>query len=341
LIIGGTRFIGPWVAKELASGGHEVAVFHRGKTGAQLPTGVRSVHGDRKRLADYRAEFQAFAPQEVIDMIPFTEVDELDLVKVFSGLAQRVVAVSSMDVYRAYGRLIGTEPGDPDPLPLTEESPLRERLFPYRGVGLRPVEDPELWKDDYDKILVERVILNQPDFPGTILRLPAVYGPGDYQNRLFPYIKRMDDHRPAILLGESEANWRWTRGYVEDVAAGIAAAAIQERAAGQVYNLGEAEALKEKDWVGAIGQAAGWAGEVVAMADQELPAHLRSPADMRQSLAADTTKARRELGYQERVDANEALRRTISWERANPPDPIDLQAFDYASEDVVLRQTGK
>jgi len=30
----------------------------------------------------------------------------------------------------------------------------------------------------------------------------AVYGPGDYQHRMFAYIKRMDDSRPAILLDE-------------------------------------------------------------------------------------------------------------------------------------------
>jgi nucleoside-diphosphate-sugar epimerase len=341
LIIGGTCFIGPWVVKELSAGGHEVAVFHRGQTFASLPADVRSIRGDRQRLADYRADFQAFAPQVVVDMIPFTEADAQDLVKTFAGLAGRMVAIGSMDVYRAYGRLIGTEPGDPDPLPLTETSPLREKLYPYRGPELRPADDPKRWMDDYDKILVERIVLRQPDLPGTVLRLPAVYGPGDRQHRLFSYLKRMDDLRPAILLGEGVANWRWTRGYVEDVAAGIAAAAVQEHAAGQVYNLGEEEAPTESDWIRAIGQATGWTGEVIAIADQELPAHLRFPEDTRQSLAADTTKARRELGYREGADACEALRRTIAWERENPPDPIDLQAFQYASEDAALRQVGK
>jgi nucleoside-diphosphate-sugar epimerase len=42
--------------------------------------------------------------------------------------------------------------------------------------------------------------------PGTVLRLPTVYGPGDYQHRLFEYLKRMDDGRPAILLGEGVAS---------------------------------------------------------------------------------------------------------------------------------------
>ena len=57
--------------------------------------------------------------------------------------------------------------------------------------------------------------------PGTVLRLPTVYGPGDYQHRLFEYLKRMDDGRPAIPLGEGVASWRWTHGYVEDVALAV------------------------------------------------------------------------------------------------------------------------
>jgi nucleoside-diphosphate-sugar epimerase len=36
---------------------------------------------------------------------------------------------------------------------------------------------------NYEKILVERVVMNDAQTPGTVLRLPAVYGPGDKQHR--------------------------------------------------------------------------------------------------------------------------------------------------------------
>ena len=81
--------------------------------------------------------------------------------------------------------------------------------------------------------------MGAPDLLGTVLRLPAVYGPGDYQHRLFAYVKRMDDWRPAVLLGEGMASWRWTHGYVEDMASAIALAVTDERAAERVYNVGE------------------------------------------------------------------------------------------------------
>ncbi len=50
------------------------------------------------------------------------------VVEAFRGVARRVVAISSQDVYLAYGRLTGLEPGLAEPVPLTEHSPLRTRL---------------------------------------------------------------------------------------------------------------------------------------------------------------------------------------------------------------------
>jgi hypothetical protein len=44
------------------------------------------------------------------------------------GIARRVVALSSGDVYRAYDLLHGTEAGPPQPIPIAEDAPLRHRL---------------------------------------------------------------------------------------------------------------------------------------------------------------------------------------------------------------------
>src|SRR5215831_5844367 len=102
LVIGGTRFIGPRLVRRLAAAGHEVAVFHRGQTTAALPPSARSLLGDRRRLADHAGEFRRFGPDVVVDMIPFTEQDALSVVAAFRGVAGRLVAISSGDVYRAY-----------------------------------------------------------------------------------------------------------------------------------------------------------------------------------------------------------------------------------------------
>jgi nucleoside-diphosphate-sugar epimerase len=101
------------------------------------------------------------------------EEDARLLADAFRGIARRVVVLSSGDVYRAYGLLRGTEEGAPEPTPLKEDSPLRSKLYPYRGGASGPF-DPE----KYEKILAEREISRHPDLPATILRLPVVYGPG-------------------------------------------------------------------------------------------------------------------------------------------------------------------
>jgi len=335
LMIGGTSFSGPYVTRYLLNMGHEVALFHRGKTATELPDRVQHILGDRAHLEHHAEECLGFAPQVVVDMIPVTKQDARQVMALFTGVAQRVVGISSQDVYRAYGKIIHLEPGPPDPVPLTETSPLRQKLYPYRE-GCEP--DHRLYH--YEKILVEHEYMSAPNLPGTILRYPMVYGPGDYQHRLFQYLKRMDDHRPAILLAQEMAGWRWTKGYVENVALAVALAATDERAAGRIYNVGEAETLSEADWVHAIGAAAGWEGKVVGLPKDHLPEDYAPGINTEQHLVVDTTRIRAELGYGEIVPRDEALRRTIAWERVHPPETLDSQTFNYAVEDALLEKLG-
>lgn len=184
LVIGGTGFIGPHVVARLHGMGHAVTLFHRGQTEADLPSGVGHLHGDRRRLAAHAAAFARAAPEVVLDMHPMTEGDARAVVDTFKGVARRIVAVSSMDVYRAYDILRRKEPGPVEPGPIVEEALLRGRLYPYRGDSPRAADDPERGLDDYDKIPVERAVLGDPNLPGSVLRLPMVYGPGDSQHRL-------------------------------------------------------------------------------------------------------------------------------------------------------------
>lgn len=332
LIIGGTGFIGAHIVRRLASEGHDVTVFHRGQTNAELASGVQFILGGRQRLSDFRDEFEQLAPQVVLDINPYNEQDAVAAMNTLHGISERVVALSSQDVYRSYGILWKKENTAPNTTPITEDAPLRTVLYPYRA--LASGEDD--FKYTYDKIPVEQVVMNDANLPGTILRLPAVYGIGDKQHRFFAYLKRMDDHRPAIILKEELARWRWTRGYVENIADAIALATTDERAQGRIYNLGEPDTLTESQWVRAVGPAAGWTGEVVVLPKDKLPEHLDSPFDYEHDLEVDTSRIRRELGYTERVSREEALRRTVAWERANPPAEVDMKQFDYAAEDVAL-----
>lgn len=335
LFIGGTSgFIGTRAVRKLAAEGHAITVFHRGQTNADLPNGVRHIFGDRQRLADFAGEFRRGSPQVVIDMYLRYEMEAVALMQVFRGVAERVIAISSQDVYRTYGILWRNETASPNIIPIDEEAPLRSVLYPYRRIANGP-DDP---KYGYDKIPVERVVMSDPGLPGTVLRLPATYGPGDKQHRLFEYLKRMDDGRPFILLGEHEARWRQTHGYVGNVADAVALAATDERAANRIFNVGEEDAWTRAEWVRNIGQAIGWDGEVITMPDNLLPEHLRSPASFEHDLVVDTSRIRRELGYEERTPRSEALLKAIAWERVNPPLEVDPKQFDYAAEDAALEK---
>ncbi len=328
LAIGATGFIGRRVVPLLIEPGHDVAVLHRGDTAAELPVATRHILGDRNRLKDRRAEIERFAPEVVLDLILYTERQAVELVQECQQRVARVVALSSADVYRNYDGLRGKSVAPADPVPLTENAPLRETRYPYRGERSR-LE----YANDYEKILVEQALLGAADLETTILRLTAVYGPGDRQHRLRPYLQRMQDGRAAILLGEAQAQWRWTRGFVENVAAAVALAVTSAGPDSHVYNVGEDPTLSEREWVERIGIAAGWPGRVVTLPDAELPAGLRLSLDFAHDLWTDTTRFRRELGYAEPVARDEALRRTVEWERRKlqgaPP-------LDYAAEDSLL-----
>jgi nucleoside-diphosphate-sugar epimerase len=329
LVIGGTGFIGPHLVRELARMGHSVSIFHRGSTPANLP--AESILGERRDLAALRPKADV-----VVDLILSSGAQAKALMETFRGVAGRVVAASSIDVYRACGVLHGSDEGPLEPVPLTEDSPLRTKLQTYPPEQIKMLQKLFGWLDDeYDKIPVERAILGDPELPGTVLRLPMIYGPGDRLCRFHPVLKRIDDGRRAILFEEGWAAWRSPRGYVENVAAALALAAVSKRAAGRVYNVAETPAFTELEWARKIAAAAGWDGEFVTLPKERTPAHLAPPGNSAQHWEADSTRIRRELGYREPAPLDEAVHRTIDWERAHPPVEFNPHKFDYAAEDAA------
>ena len=325
-VLGGTGFIGSHVVRALVEAGHDVIVFHRGVDEPDLPRSVRHLHAPFARLGDYRKEFQRQKPEVVLDMVPYIDKGGHGITHL-RGIAERAVVISSGDVYRAFARLWRSEPGPPDPVPLTEESPLRTLPSPDGRS-----------EDSFDNLDAERAALADPTLPATILRLPATHGPGDRQHRLARYVRAMHHERPAIVLGATQARWRWSRGYVENVAEAIALAVADERAAAQIYNVAAEPAVSEADWVRAIATIMGWAGAVRVVPDAELPLALRRDFDFTQDLEVTTARIRSELGFRETVDEAEGLRRTIDWELATLDEVPELR-LDYAAEDEALRDS--
>jgi nucleoside-diphosphate-sugar epimerase len=277
-------FIRAHLAQRLWDVGHDVTVLQRGHDQG-LPCDV------------------------AIHMYAMTQQDGIDFVQRFGDVAARLIIISSGDVYRAYGRLLrternGYEPGEYEPMPLTEDSPLRTVLHPYPS------------HPDYDKIPVEREVMRTGR--GCVLRLPAVYGPGDRGHRIGAWLKRMQPGNSEFLMGDTYAAWRWTHGYVENAAEAIALAALDERSTGRVYNVGEAAAPTMRQRVQQLADVFGWNGRIITVPDDELPDDLRMPYDLRQHMVMDTGRIRRELGYHEPITEGEAIQRTIRWEEETP-----------------------
>lgn len=332
-VIGGTGFIGSHVVAGLARE-HDVTVLHRGRHAPAVSANVRQLTGDRDHLDAHAAEFRAHPPDVVLDMIAGDERHARAVVDAFRGLARRLVTTSSIDVYRCYEVALGLAPGPLQPVPVTEDSDLRTKHYPFAG---RPAGSvPFDWvTPQYDKTVVEQVVRSEPSLAATILRLPMVYGPGDPLHRFHGFLKRMDDRRPAIPIEEGWALWQGPMGYVEEVAAAIALAVTNDAASGRIYNVAEADPLSWADWARAVGQAAGWQGRVVTLPRDRTPQHLVPPFNTAQHWTADSSRIRRELGYRETIPRAEALARTIAWERAHPA-PANPAAFDYEAEDRAL-----
>jgi nucleoside-diphosphate-sugar epimerase len=284
LVIGGTGFIGSHVSRQLAEAGHAVCVFHRGRTEAILPEEVQ-------HLRDYASsglprgfpdEVLRFAADSVIHMIAMNEDDAHAAIETFRGHTGRLVAVSSGDVYLAYARFTGLEPGPVEVGPLREDSPLRTTLYPYRSKA--NAREDKLY--DYDKILVERTVLGDGALPATVVRLPKVYGSG--RNADFTTVHRYRHH----------PNWRWTHGYVENVAAAIVLAATHFKASNRIFNVGE-------DQTPTVEQ------RLVDLPLSNLPVDETDSFDYRQDIVYDTRFIREELGYSEIVPYLEGIRRTV------------------------------
>lgn len=284
LVIGGTGFIGAETVRRLHSDGHTVTVYHRGKTPAALPPGVQEIMNPESSFPIVRfppAVFD-FCPDVVIHTFAMCERDAISAVEAFAGHSGRLVVLSSGDVYRAYGRLVRIEPGEPDHELISEASPLRTVLYPYRSKAATS----DGLEYHYEKILVEKTVLENSRLPASVIRLPKVYGRGNNADLATVYRVR---HKPK---------WRWTHGYVENVAAAIALVATHPAAAGQVYNAGEPHTPT-------VAERLEW------MPLSAIQPELESGLNFDQDIAYDTSRIRRELGYREIIDEKEAVLKTL------------------------------
>jgi nucleoside-diphosphate-sugar epimerase len=324
MVLGGTRFVGAAIVEELSEAGHELLIVHRGEHEPDDLPEADHLHADRSDLPHLRAAVDDFGPEAVVDTYAMSAASaEAALASV--GDDVRLLVLSSMDVYRAYGSLLaGVET---DAIPIDETAPVREQRYPYRGHPRYGTMDIA---EHYDKLDVEDAYLRRE---ATVCRLPVVYGERDPQRREEPILRRVRARRNRIPTGEG--SFVWTRGYVRDFAGGVRLALESEATIGEVLNLGESRTWSMGLWARHVLEVAGGEARFVRVSDELLPEDLSLLGHVSQNLLVDSSKARDLLGWTE-TDPHEALSRSVAWHLEHPPEAPEASGDDFADDDRAL-----
>ena len=259
-------------------------------------------------------------PDAAVDMSAMTRSDaDAALTALRADL--RLIAVSSIDVYRAYASLwAGTVT---DAVPLTEASALRDGPPPDRN-HVMPGYDYAA--AEYENLDVEAAYLQRG---ATICRLPMVYGPHDFLEREGFVLRRVRARRRQMPMGAG--GFLWSRGYAPELARGMRLALEQGHAAGEVFNLCETQCAPLRLWVEQIIAAAGAELQLVRVADDALPPDLEITGDIAQHWFASAAKAEGALGWVHR-DATECVRESVEWHLEHSRGNDD----DFTADDRAL-----
>jgi nucleoside-diphosphate-sugar epimerase len=169
ILIGGTGPVGQSALPHLLAAGHSVAVAHSGAHEPPDLPDVEHLHGERDELLAAGGPVDRWKPEALVDT--FAGGATADKARRLGELAERcearrIVAVSSMDVYR-HCAAAGVDDHTPlelplDALPLPEWAPRRSAPSPGGGAG-------------HDNVAMEDALHGAEAI--TVLRPGAIYGP--------------------------------------------------------------------------------------------------------------------------------------------------------------------
>jgi len=184
LLIGGTRFVGRHIVEAALAAGHDVTLFHRGQTGADLFPDVEHRIGDRNSDLSALAEGRWDATVDTCAYFPRQVHVIADALGERAGHYQQVSSVSAYASpasrgYREDAPLASLD--DPSVEEITDET--------YGGL----------------KVLCERVAVERFG-PGSIIVRPTyVVGPDDYSWRFPWWVARIARGGEVLAPGPADA----------------------------------------------------------------------------------------------------------------------------------------
>ncbi len=294
LVLGGAGFIGTAACKELMRRGVETIAAGR----KERPYGVFTSYTafDRTDEAQLARALDQVQPDVLLDLACYQPHEVEAAIDRFKG--GRYVFVST-GVY-----------------PNLDGRPAREEDFvPLEG-------DPPAALDYMEgKRWCETVLARSRDFPWTVIRPPAVFGPADHTLRIAAYIERVADGGPLLVPAESyerQAGLAW----VKDIGYACALACdLRRDTSRKAYNAAF-EGVSLRDLIEGVARALGMPAKIHPVPFAELPAGA-SPygPDPRRAAGYIMDRARTDLGFEPSA-LEDALAETLAWYRvAHPSHP--------------------
>ncbi|MBN1300185.1 MAG: NAD-dependent epimerase/dehydratase family protein [Melioribacteraceae bacterium] len=235
LLLGGTGFIGSYIAEELLKEKHEVTVLSRGKSKNILRdnSAVRQISGDRndRNLMNDLAGLHFDA---VIDMTAFTKKDSQRAVEAFNGKTDRFIHTSTVSVYMVSNIIQCPITEDQDKGELMEFWQMNPFGMQY-GIDKRSCEDV-LWE-----------AFRKYEFPVTMVRPPYVCGPHDPARRDFFWIERILDGGPLLVPGSGD--YASQNVFVRDLARSYVELLQHDFTTGHAYNVASEEINSLNDYL--------------------------------------------------------------------------------------------
>lgn len=290
-MLGGAGFIGVAACKELMRRGVEtIAAGRKERPYGTFTSYVAFDRTDEEQLASALRQTQ---PDVLLDLACYQPGDVAAMARAFKG--ERYVFVSTGVYPELHGK------------------PAREEDF-------KPLEGEPPASLDYmnGKRWCETVLTRHPEFPWTVVRPPAVFGPADHTLRIAAYIQRVADGGPLLVPAESyerQAGLAW----VKDIGFACALACdLRKDTRHQAYNAAF-EGVSLRALIEGIARALGVPARLHPMPFAEVPegASPYGPAPHR-AAGYVIDKARLELGFEPSA-LEDALAETLAWYRVAKP----------------------
>jgi nucleoside-diphosphate-sugar epimerase len=308
LVVGGAGFIGVAACKELMRRGVETIAAGR----KERPYGIFTSYvafdrTDETALAEALAQTE---PDVLLDLACYQPGDIAAVARQFKG--DRYVFVST----GVYPDLPGRPAREEDFIPLAGDPPA--------GLDYR---EGKRW--------CETMLTRTVDFPWTVIRPPAVFGPADPSLRIAAYIERVADGGPLLVPEETfqqQAGLAW----VKDVGFACALSCdLRKDTNHKAYNVAF-EGVSLKHLIEGIARALAVPPRLYPVPFDELPAGA-SPygPDPKRSAGYVIERARRDLGFESSA-LEDALAETLAWYRvAHPSHP----QYANRGQEIALART--